>query len=92
MLEVEIPEFQIMTENIAPEGQPPVWVMKLLVSTSGTMCQFFMGSSTGRDKLNYQRIAQSWREMIMRAGSEMNSKAGGLIEMKGMPDGLRKGK
>lgn len=88
--DIEVPQFQMMTENIAPEGQPPFLVAKMLITTSGTMCQFFMGGEGYGQHFNYKSVAGSFREMIMRAGAEMTSKASGLIQVKELPDGLRK--
>lgn len=78
MIEVEVPEFYIMTdENIG--------TLSLVVTTSGSMSQYLLGKGD-----DYKRIASQFREMIMRAGAELKSKSSGILVVKDLPDGLRK--
>lgn len=78
MVEVELPEFYIMTDE-------NVGTINLVATTSGSMAQYLLGKGS-----DYKRIASQFREMIMRAGAELASKSSGIVVVKELPDGLRK--
>lgn len=78
IVDIEVPEFYVMVdENLG--------TINLVISTSGTMYQAFLGMVS-----DYKSIAGKLREQVMRAGAEHASKSSGLLVVKDLPDGLRK--
>lgn len=75
---IEVPQFHIMAD--AEQG-----FLALVVSCSGTMSQHFLCRAG-----EHRKAAGQFREMIMRAGAELESKSSRIQVVKELPDGLRK--
>lgn len=76
---IEVPQYHIMADE--QQG-----FLALVVSCSGTMSQHFLCMSG-----DYRKTASQFREMIMRAGAELNGKvnASKIQVVKELPHGLR---
>lgn len=74
---IEVPQYHIMADE--QQG-----FLALVVSCSGTMSQHFLCMPQ-----DYRKTAGQFREMIMRAGAELNVKSSKIQIVKELPDGLR---
>lgn len=79
---LDIPKYAIGVQE-DEEGND---FMYLIVSTSGSMHQFFLA-----DQGSYIQAAKKLHENIMEAGRQMKKRSPGLIKVEGSLDGILKG-